>query len=421
MNLGPYQPNSYNVGDCRALMCALPADSIDCCVTSPPYWGLRDYGIAPSVWGGRPSCEHHWGRALTLHKGGPHGAGVMLEGGRSVVGAQAATKDIAAGQFCHDCGAWLGGLGLEPTHLLYVEHMVEVFREVRRVLKPAGTCWLNIGDCYATGAGAVGDCPGGGAQGERWRGARGERLGNGRGDQCPERRTKNVGPMTQPNRLPQPGLKPKDLVMIPHRVAIALQADGWWVRMDVVWEKRTAMPESVTDRPTKAHEFVFLLTKAEQYFYDADAIAETTVGRTLHDVTGPGQVAPGQTPQNGNRRKSVNKELHYPSGNGERPADHLASGVPWEGVAGKRNKRSVWSIAGEPTKDAHFATMPTKLAQPCILAGCPVGGIVLDPFGGSGTVGRVAEDNGRQWLLFDMSPEYSKIAKRRTAQTGMRM
>lgn len=384
----------YVVGDCRDLMRALSSDSVDCVVTSPPYWGLRDYGIDPGIWGGRAGCEHRWGSEMRVHKGGGHGDGVLRTGGRSVVDAQASCKDIRAGQFCHDCGAWLGCLGLEPDYRMYVEHMVEVFREVRRVLKPEGTLWLNLGDCYATGSGAVGSCPGGGAQGEKWRGARGERLANGRGDCGPDGRTKAIGPMTQPNRLPQPGLKPKDLVGIPWRVAFALQDDGWYLRSEVIWHKPNPMPESVRDRPTKAHEQLFLLTKAERYFFDSEAIAEdATVGnhpRTVFD-NAAGAVPPGSADHKGLR-----------ASNGE-----------------KRNKRTVWTIATEPTPEAHFATMPTKLVQPCILAGCPSGGTVLDPFGGSGTTGKVAEELGRKWLLFDANPSYAEIAKRRTAQTGL--
>lgn len=381
----------YYVGDCRELLGQLPDGSIDCVVTSPPYWGLRDYGIEPSVWGGRPGCEHRWGDELSLHKGGPHGAGVLLEGGRSVVDAQASTKDIRAGQFCQDCGAWLGCLGLEPDYRLYVEHMVDVFACVWRVLRDDGSLWLNLGDCYATGAGAVGSCPGGGAQGERWRGSRGERLANGRGDCGPEGRAKSIGPMTQPNRLPQPGLKPKDLVGIPWRVAFALQDAGWYLRSEIIWHKPNPMPESVRDRPTKAHEQLFLLTKAERYHYDAEAIAEkSTVGNHARSVfdNAAGAVPPGSSEHGGLR---------------------AANGPT-------RNKRTVWTIPTEPTPEAHFATMPTRLVQPCILAGCPRGGVVLDPFGGSGTTGKVAGELGRKWILFDRSQAYAEIAKRRTAQ-----
>ena len=197
-------------GDALAVLRTLPAESVHCCVTSPPYFGLRDYGVP-------------------------------------------------------------GQIGLELSYPDYVARLLEVFREVRRVLRSDGTLWLNIGDSYATGAGKVGECPGGGKQGERWKGYRGGH------DASPKHADGAIGPMTQANRLPQPGLKPKDLMMIPARVALALQADGWYLRSDIIWAKPNPMPESVTDRPTKAHEYLFLLSKSERYFYDYEAIKEPAI------------------------------------------------------------------------------------------------------------------------------------------------
>jgi DNA modification methylase len=424
MDLGRHSPNSYVVGDCRELLRSLPDQSVHCVVTSPPYWGLRDYRLPPLVWGGPPECEHAWGAQIKMHKGGPHGAGIMLDGGRSVIEAQAACKDIDAGQFCQLCGAWRGQLGLEPDYRLYVEHMVEVFREVWRVLRDDGTLWLNLGDTYATGAYSVGNCPVGGAQGDKWRGYRGERLANGRGDHdASERKKTAIGPLSQPNRAPQSGLKPKDLVGIPWRVAFALQDDGWYLRSEIIWHKPTAMPESVRDRPTKAHEQLFLLTRSSEYCYDAEAIKEPVAG-TAHPRGGginPKAARGGDYPRNVNctyqapgQAEHKGLRLH-----GIRAKQNESFSAAVSGIVDRRNKRSVWTIPTEPTPDAHFATFPSKLVQPCILAGCPAGGVVLDPFGGSGTVGRVAEDLGRHWLLFDLSPDYAEIAKRKTAQTGL--
>ncbi len=349
MNLGPFTVPGYHVGDCRELLRQLPDESINCVVTSPPYWGLRSYLPADD-----PSKQ--------------------LE------------------------------LGCERTYPEYVEHMVEVFREVRRVLRDDGTLWLNLGDCYATGAGAVGECPGGGEQGESWAGkTRATRDGTHAGKNTA---VAAIGPMTQANRMPQPGLKPKDLVGIPWRVAFALQADGWYLRSEIIWHKPNPMPESVTDRPTKSHEQVFLHTKSERYYYDHDAVREPHKPESLAryeyglDVTAP---ADGFV----NAGAANPREI----GHCKRMGDNINE-------AG-RNRRSVWTITTEPTPDAHFATFPRKLVEPCILAGCHAGGIVLDPFGGSGTVGRVAEDLGRKWLLFDLSPKYAEIAKRKTAQTGL--
>ncbi len=380
-------------GNALDVLCQLDAESVQCCVTSPPYWGLRDYGIPPSAWGGDPSCLHNGTRP-----------------------------------FCK-CGAWIGVLGLEPDPGLYVAHITMLFREVLRVLKTDGTLWLNLGDCYATGGGKVGTCPGGGSQGERWAGYRGN---HGR-----DPKSSAIGPMTQPNRMPLPGLKPKDLVGIPWRVAFALQADGWYLRSDIIWHKPNPMPESVTDRPTKAHEYLFLLSKAERYHYDADAIKEPCVGRNHHDRTGTGYLAPGQTAQTGNRKVPAGWKTgrgrhdtlggRYSSGNKRRLLagvresgqtrgrlnTHLGSSVPWTDETGLRNCRTVWTLPTKPYKGAHFATFPTRLVEPCILAGCPEGETVLDPFAGTATVGLVAREHGRKFIGIELNPEYVKLAHER--------
>jgi DNA modification methylase len=321
---------------------------VDCVVTSPPYWGLRDYGDGQQI-------------------------------------------------------------GLEVTPALYVAALVSVFREIWRVLRPDGTLWLNLGDCYATGGGRVGECPGGGKQGESW---------------------KLRGVMTPPNRMPLPGLKSKDLVGIPWRVAFALQAAGWYLRSDIIWSKPNPMPESVTDRPTKSHEYVFLLAKSELYHYDAEAIAEPVSAAMVEQLqrgyNGHGTkdyaAAGVQNPSDVKTRivsRSRNKARKYRGEHGGNPAlanTHQGFGVPWEGST--RNKRSVWSIGTQPYAGAHFATMPEALVRPCILAGCPLGGLVLDPFLGSGTVGAVAEQLGRRWVGLDL--RYQALAKARTAQRGLR-
>jgi len=268
------------------------------------------------------------------------------------------------------------------------------------VLADDGTLWLNLGDCYATGAGRVGDAPGGGTQGERWRGGHEGKHGQ-------------VGPMTQPNLLPITGFKPKDLVGIPWRVAFALQADGWFLRSDIIWAKPNPMPESVTDRPTKAHEYLFLLAKSERYFYDAAAIQERAAGTNEHDVSGGFASAPGQKPQSGSRRGNKVRKL---GDERARPGSHLGGSVPWEGFT--RNKRTVWTVTTEPYSGAHFAVMPTALVEPCIAAGSSPGDVVLDPFMGSGTVAQVAQRLGRRWIGCELNPEYHKLIARRTAQTG---
>lgn len=302
--------NRFDQGDALETLQTLPDGVFNTCVTSPPYWGLRDYGEA-------------------------------------------------------------GQIGLEETPDQYVDRLVAVFAEVRRTLRDDGTLWLNLGDSYATGAGKVGQCPGGGEQGQRWRGAR-----------------------TSPNRLPIPGLKPKDLVGIPWRVAFALQSDGWYLRSDIIWAKPNPMPESVTDRPTKAHEYVFLMSKAARYYYDADAIKEQH-SRDWHDET---VGAPYMTKKDGRNDGGKLVGRGDPSG---------------------RNKRSVWTVTTRPYSGAHFACYPPDLIKPCILAGCPEGGVVLDPFFGSGTTGQVAEGLGRQWYGIELNPEYCGLIRERTAQMGL--
>ncbi|HEX8950083.1 MAG TPA: site-specific DNA-methyltransferase [Dissulfurispiraceae bacterium] len=329
--------NTCLFGDCRESMKNLISQGAkgQTCVTSPPYWGLRDYGVP-------------------------------------------------------------GQLGLESTPEEYVSNMVEVFRLVRELLKEDGTLWLNLGDSYAAGAGKVGECPGGGKQGERWKGYRGAHS------QDPKRST---GPITQPNRMPIPGLKPKDLVGIPWMVAFALRADGWYLRSDIIWNKPNPMPESVKDRPTKAHEYIFLFSKSERYYYDAEAIKEPCVQDEMANGFRGGAYCNNETFNNsegGNLKNVGNKSWR-------------GSKIDTE----RRNKRSVWTVATRPYKEAHFATFPPALIEPCILAGSRPGDIVLDPFFGSGTSGEVAERLGRRWIGIELNPDYERLQKKRTAQCGL--
>ena len=315
-------------GDCRAVLGGLPERSVQCVVTSPPYWGLRDYGVR-------------------------------------------------------------GQLGLEPTPEAYVAVMVDVFRAVRRVLRDGGTLWLNMGDTYASGeVGRNDDDPTNLAR-------RAELYGTG---------TVKPGIHERQQRRVRTGLKPKDLVGIPWRLAFALQADGWFLRADIVWAKPNPMPESVTDRPTKAHEYVFLLSKSARYFYDADAVREPNSDWSVQAL------ASSWT------RRTRNPCPDRNDGNGNDGAGAAyASKVNPAG----RNLRSVWTLATEPTPEAHFATFPTALASRCILAGSHMGDTVLDPFAGSGTVGAAAERLGRHSVLIELSAAYVRMAEERTAQRGL--
>jgi len=300
-------------GDCRDVLRTLPESSVHCVVTSPPYFGLRDYGVD-------------------------------------------------------------GQIGLEQTPDEYVAEMVKVFREVRRVLRDDGTLWLNLGDSYnnRTKVRTSSHQPAlNGFTDDKWadRAARGGvRMSN------------------------MPGLKEKDLIGIPWRVAFALQADGWFLRQDIIWHKPNPMPESVRDRCTKAHEYIFLLSKSARYYYDAEAVKEDAAHPEI-------------------RYKSRNKsDAQKAAFHGNAPTNLGRCGTSDDG---KRNRRSVWTVATKPFKGAHFATFPPDLIEPCILAGCPEGGTVLDPFNGAGTTGLVCQQLGRNYIGIELNPEYLAITRRR--------
>jgi DNA modification methylase len=298
-------------GDCREVLRTLPDQSMHCCVTSPPYFGLRDYGHA-------------------------------------------------------------GQIGLEPTPDAFVSEMVAVFREVRRVLRDDGTLWLNLGDSYA---------------------GSGKYSQNSPSNMAGSKQSTNSA--SAGLRMPIPdGCKPKDLIGIPWRAAFALQADGWYLRQDIIWSKPNPMPESVTDRCTKAHEYIFLMSKSARYFYDAEAIAEAAIRAGEISIPSETTMSRGQAMARGLK----------PSGNATK--DTFT-------VLDTRNKRSVWTVATSPYADAHFATFPPALIEPCILAGCPKGGTVLDPFGGAGTTGLVADRLQRSSILIELNPEYAAMATRR--------
>jgi len=440
----------YYGASCLETLRRLPDASVHCAVTSPPYWGLRDYDGEPQVWGGDPGCEHEWGDVLPDH----HPGQVEQTKWRS---AEAAGKGQTAGsgQYCQRCDAWLGQFGLEPTPQLFVAHLVEIFRELRRVLRDDGTFWLNLGDSYARGRVGRDDERRPVADPEHWK------------------RTPAGAPTA--DRTTPPGLKEKDLVGVPWRVAFALQDDGWYLRTDIVWSKTNPMPESVRDRVTRAHEYIFMLTKRPRYFYDHEAIKEP--------LAGPER----QVEQGFGGHKGSGQEEGGPSGG------RTYSGNAYDAsrLTG-RNKRSVWSVSSRPYKGAHFAVFPPDLITPCILAGtsehgcCPMcgtpweretardgdvpmtarrehlakastdperrlnkgGGIarsslgagtggdvplpatrtvgwhagcgcpahepvpctVLDPFSGSGTTGVVALDHGRAYVGLDINETYADLA-----------
>jgi len=362
---------------------SLPDKSVHCCVTSPPYWGLRDYKTPPCVWGGDPDCDHEWGGVLPHGRRGNRGVsgtGGNLHPALDQAGAGAGAGAGDSGSFCQECGAWRGSLGLEPTIQLFVEHITEIFRDVRRVLRDDGNLWLNLGDSFAAN----------------------------RGYQVPDSKHINVG-NNRGMKACDIGLKPKDMCGIPWRVAFSLQDDGWYLRSDIIWEKANPMPESVKDRPTKSHEYLFLLTKSKRYYYDYRAILEPAGSDTL-PRRGRGRSAVHKFADGGPGNQTIAKDLSKCVSLPNRTA--LIESKKWDkrhagySKTGYRNKRSVWTVATKPFSGAHFATFPPKLIEPCILAGCPEGGVVLEPFLGSGVTAIVANYLGRQFVASELSKTY---------------
>lgn len=343
---------SLHIGDCIEVLEIMEPDSVDCIVTSPPYWGLRDYGVE-------------------------------------------------------------GQIGLEPTLAEHLAVMVRVFEAVKRVLKPTGTCWVNYGDCYAT-------TPNGRSAADT------KAAGN-------DDRTFRDKPFSTIQGV----LKAKDLCMVPNRFAIALQDAGWWVRSEIIWAKPNPMPESIRDRPATSHEKIFMLTKSPRYFYDKDAVRQNRTsdedantfrgGSYVGGEPGPRQVVGNKRvgtgvgwryQEDGTRDKRVKKRGHEREHEGLR--DKWDDMTMAEQQANGRNLRNyepapleAWNIATQPFSEAHFATFPPELAERCILAGCPKGGLVLDPFGGAGTTALVALRHGRKAALIELNPEYADITQRR--------
>lgn len=357
------------IGDALDQMRSLDSSCVQCCVTSPPYWGLRDYGTA--AWeGGDAECGH---KGRVKPRQDTHGAGTEHGRFSATRGTQPAKSAYAVPvrELC-GCGARRvdAQIGLEATPDEYIAKLVAVFAEVRRVLRDDGTFWLNLGDSYSGG----GHGGGGSYESERtWR------KGN------PE---KNGGASNRDGLGRVTNLPAKNLIGIPWRVAFALQADGWYLRSDIIWAKPNPMPESVRDRPTKSHEYVFLLSKSERYYYDADAIAEPVVR--------PWDSSNGHVGRNG-----------LATENGGQRNPQTGAGVV------DRNARSVWTITTKPYTEAHFATMPVELAQRCIRAGSKPGDTILDPFGGAGTTGLAADGLGRHAIMIELNPTYAAMAKTR--------
>lgn len=346
------------------------------------YWGLRDYGIPPQVWSGDPACEHAWEADVEKRQDRVAGQRAVAAPRTNGQGLEYDVSDdrarISRGAFCR-CGAWRGSLGLEPTPDLYVEHMVEVFREVRRALRRDGTCWLNLGDCYISAPPGNDRPDHSGADLTRTRGLQGSSRRASRSAAL----VRTPGGAGSGPRIghPAPGLKPKDLVGIPWMVAFALRADGWWLRSDIIWAKGASycsawsgsvMPSSVGDRPTMSHEYLFLLSRSRTYFYDEDAVRERAVSGA------EAQWDPGTNGHEGGRSSAgagkSTRRFRQPTGWNAGPGAHRTLDGRYErgpdaSATATRNVRSVWCISPKPFAGAHFATFPPDLVRPCVLAG----------------------------------------------------
>jgi DNA modification methylase len=371
------RPWHVEQGDVLTVLRAMPANSVQVCATSPPYWGLRDYGLPPSVWGGDPDCDHEWGAHEKPKPGRGNKPGDFSTSSLTNPARQdEVERPKTAGQFCRLCGAWLGCLGLEPTPALYVEHITAVFREVRRVLRPDGTCWVNLGDSYAGSWGAQ-SRPGYVDSGSTLEG----------GSMLSARQIAEHPKTTQTGSLKRtPGLKNKDLIGVPWRVAFSLQDDGWYLRSAITWCKKACMPESIKDRPTSATEMIFLFAKSERYFYDHGAVKEESVS---DHRSGNGYARPEQMSRGGRGQDAG-----------------------WE-VQPTRNLRNYWLLSSEPLTDDHYAAWPTEIPRRAILAGSRPGDIALDIFSGSGRTGIVALELGRRYVGIELSDYQAAKSRQR--------
>lgn len=402
-------PNTYHqlyTGNALDVLKTLPENSIHCCITSPPYWGIRDYSIEPSLWDGDSTCKHEWNvsRAIPPTNNAKYGGD-----NRNICVKVAGNGRAPEAYHCTKCNGWLGCLGFEATVSKYVDHLTQILDEVKRVLRKDGTLWLVLGDCYAGSGGPGGDF----------------RDGK-KGDTYLRSYNRNTE-----------GLKPKDLVGVPWRVALALQEKGWYLRKDIIWSKPSSVPDPVHDRPTSSHEYIFLLSKAPIYFFDIYAYSTTTK---------PGSIRRGQSVYNSRKAKEINTLTHRKS---------LPIGIripkPYS------NLRSVWTIQPSCINDAHPAPFPSALVLPCLQAATSEYGccticttqykrevilgknelfipskisfkwhkqcqcdteilckpIVLDPFGGAGTVSIVAKGLGINSIYIDASKEYTQLTYKR--------
>lgn len=346
-------------GDVREQLRTLPSESVACVVTSPPYLGLRSYGTEPQVWGGDSDHQHDWQTVpSTGARSSDTNPGPLQHAGNQ-------NRERLQGGLCA-CGAWRGELGQEPAPGLFVAHLVEVFEEVRRVLRPDGVCFVNLGDSYANDA--------------KWGGSSGGKHVKGLHGQTGVGRVKRSS-----------GVPAKSLFLIPQRFAIAMQEAGWIVRDEIVWAKKSAMPESVRDRCTKAWEPIYMFTKQGKYFWDQEAVRQ---------------------PAKYGRSEWIGETGYKQVGDAVSPPERI-NGRVVPGQGGDANLRNVWHLSPEPSREAHFASYPTEIPRRCILAASRPGDTILDPFLGTGTTLVVADRLGRNGVGVELNPAYVEIAERR--------
>lgn len=357
-------------GNCLDLLKPLNNEIVDCVITSPPYWALRDYGSEPQIWDGKPDCEHAWIQQITQHTGNRNSLGSSV-----IAKVKEGINDtgLHKSAFCGLCNAWRGELGLEPTFNLYIDHLIQIFREIKRVLKPGGTIWVNLGDTYASNGGT-------------------EKTHKGLG-------FRESGLNRQPKKTTVPE---KSLCGIPERFALRMTDELGLIRRNtIIWYKRSCMPSSAKDRFTVDFEYVYFFTKSPKYYFETQY--EPMKGKLEDQVRR-------------HHNKVENRARYF--GDNQMHNKQTREEIIAQAELG-RMKRCVWDINTTPFKEAHFATFPPKLIEPMIRAGCPPNGLVLDPFSGAGTTALVAKQLGRNYLGLEINPKYIEIARQRLADVQL--
>jgi len=355
--------NKIIQGDSKTVLKTLPSESVNCCVTSPPYWGLRDYGIEPIIWDGVEGCDHEWVTNIKKPNGGKGSLNANVGANKNDF-ANMRDHNVES-NFCLHCSAWRGSLGLEPTFELYIKHLCDIFDEIKRVLRKDGTCWVNLGDSYGgTGTGQE-------KSPNKYKETDGQYY-----EQANARNIKNKATK---------GKYDKSLCLIPQRFAIEMVNRGWILRNTIIWKKPNCMPSSACDRFTVDFEYLFFFVKSRSYWFEQ--VFENSKGIW-------------------NSSKGFNEE-----GQRKRQGSKSTYGKDLDQTG--RNKRAVWTITTKPFKEAHFATFPEALIETPIQAGCPKGGIVLDPFMGAGTTAVVAKKQGKKYIGIELKSEYIEMSNKR--------